>query len=484
MVDSALPQPGDIIAAKYRIERAIGDGGMSVVFGATHCVTGKRFAIKWLLPDDEAATSALAAQRFIREAQVAGQFQHPNVVEVYDVGEVSGSFYMVMEWLEGESLDARLARVGRLSLHETCTHLIPCMEGIEDAHAVGIVHRDLKPANIFVCQATKHAPERTKVLDFGIAKLTVPSSDRDSLTTQTGVLIGTPSYLSPEQLRNQAVDRRTDVYAFGVVLYQVLSGQLPFAANTFGELVLQIATSTPTPLSELAPELPPGVAEVVARAMAREPSERFQTLRALIDALRVFADQAFARTTPAAGHAYPVNASYSMRMATPLATEAKSLPPLASRPAARSVPVSVQIAVALIGLVVGAGVWLQFSDHAKPADLPPVPPFAAVSQPAAQAPTEVNPATETSVMAATPASASVIRDPLAKSAQANAPSASGVQHPDAGLAPAEPNAPPVKPARSRALRSDAPVRTPVEGHPPPSAPPPAIDHNPLHMHIQ
>jgi serine/threonine-protein kinase len=295
--------------------------------------------------------------------------------------------------------------------------------------------------------------------------------------------------LSPEQLRNQAVDHRTDIYAFGVVLYQVLSGQLPFTANTFGELVLQIATSTPTPLSELAPELPPGVAEIVSRAMAREPAERFQNLRALIDALRVYADQAFARTTPAAGHPYPVSAGYSTRMATPLATEAKSVPPMASRasrasrPAARSVPVSVQVAVGLIGLVVGAGVWLQFSDHAKPVDSA-VPPFIAVPAPVAQAPSAVSPATETAVMAATPASAPVNPDPLAKSAQASASPASGVQHPDAGLAVAEPNAPHVKPARVRALRSDAPARMPVASSPPPSAPAPAIDHNPLHMHIQ
>jgi hypothetical protein len=171
-----------------------------------------------------------------------------------------------------------------------------------------------------------------------------------------------------------------------------------------------------------------------------------------------------------------------MRMATPLATEAKSVPPLASRPA-RSVPMSVQIAVGLIGLVVGAGVWLQFSDRSKPTDLP-VPPFAAVSQPAAQVPGALGPATETSVMAATPASALVTPDPLAKSAQASAPPASGVQPPDAGPAAAEPKAQPLKPARTRTPRSEAPARVAVQGSPPPSAPAPAIDHNPLHMHIQ
>jgi serine/threonine protein kinase len=497
MVDSALPQPGDIIAAKYRIERAIGDGGMSVVFGATHCVTGKRFAIKWLLPDDEAATSALAAQRFIREAQVAGLFQHPNVVEVYDVGEVSGSYYMVMEWLEGESLDTRLARVGRLSLHEACAYLIPCMQGIEEAHAVGIVHRDLKPANIFVCQATKHAPERAKVLDFGIAKLTNPSTDRDSLTTQAGVLIGTPSYLAPEQLRNQAVDHRTDIYAFGVVLYQVLSGELPFMADTFGELVLQIATSTPRPLRELVPELPPGVDALVARAMAREPAERFQELSTLIDALRAYAEPAYARTTPARGQPLPASGRSSMRMATPLATEAKSLAPPGPAPA-RPLRLPVRVALALTGLALTAGLWLFIDQRAQPAGpiadsaLPPI---------AGARPSEPRVATETAIMAATPASKHNASDEPPKAlpfgiAPPEPELVFGVSQADAGIV--SPGAQRAKPQRARPARVDAPARVPAEAParapterespppsaPPPSAPPPPIDHNPLHMEIQ
>jgi eukaryotic-like serine/threonine-protein kinase len=479
MVDSALPQPGDIIAAKYRIERAIGDGGMSVVFGATHCVTGKRFAIKWLLPDDEAATSALAAQRFIREAQVAGLFQHPNVVEVYDVGEVSGSYYMVMEWLEGESLDTRLARVGRLSLHEACAYLIPCMQGIEEAHAVGIVHRDLKPANIFVCQATKHGPERAKVLDFGIAKLTNPTTDRDSLTTQAGVLIGTPSYLAPEQLRNQAVDHRTDIYAFGVVLYQVLSGELPFMGDTFGELVLQIATSTPTPLRELVPELPTGVDALVARAMAREPAERFQELSTLIEALRAYAEPAYARTTPARGQPLPLSGRYSTRMPTPLATEAKSLaPPVPA--AARPLRLPARIAVALSGLALGAGLWLFIEQGSKPADaaLPPV---------SAARPTEPRASTETAIMAATPASKESASDAPPKAlpfgiAPPEPELVFGMSQADAGIV--SPGAQRAKPQRGRTARVDAPARAPADSPPPSAPPPPAIDHNPLHMEIQ
>jgi serine/threonine-protein kinase len=307
MVDggSRLPEAGDTIADKYRIERLIGRGGMSVVYGATHLVTGKRFAIKWHMSDEAVGSSSFtdSARRFIREAQVAGLFQHPNVVEVYDVGQVSGSFYMVMEWLEGESLDARLERAGRLSFEETCAFLIPCMRGVDEAHAAGIVHRDLKPANIFVCRATKHAPEYAKVLDFGIAKLAKRPDEINSLVTKTGVLIGTPHFLAPEQLRDQPVDQRTDIYALGVILYQLLSGQLPFLADNFGQLVLQIATGTPKPLHDHVPGLAPGIEEVVARAMAREPSERFQDVRALIDALVHLAENApgFARMSHEVG---------------------------------------------------------------------------------------------------------------------------------------------------------------------------------------
>ena len=279
------PKPGDIIADKYRIECLIGRGGMGAVFGAIHVVTGKRFALKWLLSDGVAA-SAESARRFLREASVAGLFQHPNVVEVYDVGEVGGSFFMVMEWLTGESLEERLARVGRLSFDEVCALLIPCMRGVDDAHTAGIIHRDLKPANIFVCRATKHAPEYAKVLDFGIAKL----SHEVTQVTQSGALVGTPLSMAPEQLCNGEIDRRTDVYAFGVMLYQLLSGEAPFSSDSLGKLVMQICAGELRPLRAVVPGLSAEIDGVVMRALAREPDARFQNLSELVAALSSVAD--------------------------------------------------------------------------------------------------------------------------------------------------------------------------------------------------
>src|SRR5689334_13092795 len=152
---TTVPVPGDVVSGKYRVERILGTGGMGCVFEATHQVTGKRFAVKWLLPDLSGHGDAV--QRFIREAQVAGRFEHPNVVEVYDVGQERGSFFMVMELLQGESLGARLRSRGKLPHEEACSLIIPCLRGVHRAHQAGIVHRDLKPDNIYICTATNES---------------------------------------------------------------------------------------------------------------------------------------------------------------------------------------------------------------------------------------------------------------------------------------------------------------------------------------
>jgi serine/threonine protein kinase len=260
---------------------------MGAVYEASHHVTGKRFALKWLLP--ELTKVHGAAERFIREAQIGAQFEHPNLVEVYDIGQDAGSLYIVMELLEGEPLSERLARVQRLTPRAACELLCPCMEAVALAHEAGVVHRDLKPANIFVCRSTTSVPEHARVLDFGVSKLASGSQlDRQhwSMTTP-GMVLGTPHYMAPEQMRGEDVDARADVYAFGVILYEVLSGEPPFQAESFADLVVQVLSDTPRSLGRLA-ALPEGLAEIVAKTMAREPAERFDSMAALLEALAPF----------------------------------------------------------------------------------------------------------------------------------------------------------------------------------------------------
>jgi serine/threonine protein kinase len=375
-----------VIAGKYRIDHPLGTGGMGAVFQATHRVTGKRFAVKWLLP--EVSGQGDAAQRFIREAQVAGRFEHPHVVEVYDLGNDDGSFYMVMELLEGESLAERVARAGTMTVADTCRLLIPCMHGVAEAHAAGIVHRDLKPANIFVCHETKQRREVAKVLDFGISKMSgLPGGDLSGMT-KSGTLIGTPHYMPLEQMRGRAVDHRADVYAFGVVLYQVLSGKLPYPAQSFSDLVLMLAHETPTPLERVVPRLPRGLGNVVAKAMARDPADRFQSLDELILALEPYADPSSHMVLGTESGSRAPNPSLSLL--TPLSTESR-----VRAKSARGTPGLRYVIAAVASLLLAAAsvLWVQRAreqthSEAKPRELhtaTPSPQPAAEPAPAVQA---------------------------------------------------------------------------------------------------
>jgi serine/threonine-protein kinase len=280
-----MPKTGDLIAAKYRIEQLIGVGGMGAVFSATHQYTGKRVALKWMLP--ELAHDEDAVQRFMREARAAGRISHPNVVDVYDVGQHADSYFLVMEYLHGEPLTSALARRD-LTPTEVLTLLLPAMRGVAAAHRQGVVHRDLKPDNIFLAYEQDGVRREAKVLDFGISKLS--ADDQPSMhLTRTGAVIGTPYYMSPEQIRGTGeIDHRVDIYAIGVILYESLSGQVPFMAETYGALVLEIATGTPQSLTELVPNLPVELSRIVLRAMARNVADRYPTMEDLIAALEMF----------------------------------------------------------------------------------------------------------------------------------------------------------------------------------------------------
>lgn len=279
---TGVPRVGDLICSKYTITGVLGHGGMGAVFRAVHSVTGKSFALKWLLP--QAAVSTDGRRRLIREARAASRLKHPAIVEIYDVEESQGALFLVMEFLEGETLQELLAREGRLHPALACDLLLPCMRGMARAHAVGIVHRDLKPANVFLCAATDDTPRFAKILDFGISRVTDEASTEWQVT-QSGAIVGTPHYMAAEQLQGRPPDPRSDVYAFGVLLYEAVSGRRPFLGNALPELVFNITLQPLTSLHDLRPDLPPAFVAAVHRALERDLERRFPSMTALVAAL-------------------------------------------------------------------------------------------------------------------------------------------------------------------------------------------------------
>jgi serine/threonine-protein kinase len=268
-------EPGAVIAGRYRLDRLIGEGGMGVVWAATHMVTGKPVALKHLR--NEASGDAETRKRFLREAQATAAIAHPNIVTVHDLVETEGGLpAIVMDLFDGEPLRARLDRDRRLSLETTASLLLPAVSAVGTAHAIGIVHRDLKPDNIFLARLPS-GEERTLVLDFGIAKLTKPQTENSTASVITGTwsLLGTPHYMSPEQIIGEKdIDHRTDIWAMGVILYECLAGVRPAEAKTPGKIFELILLRGIKPLSEQVPDLPKDMAALVLRMLARERDDR------------------------------------------------------------------------------------------------------------------------------------------------------------------------------------------------------------------
>ncbi|MEY4514884.1 MAG: hypothetical protein RLZZ450_7006, partial [Pseudomonadota bacterium] len=209
------PNLGDVVADKYRLDRVLGEGGMSTVYAAANVITGKPVAIKWLQP--EIIKDEEQSQRLLREAQATSSLDHPNVVNVFDVGRHAGALFLVMELLHGEPLSELLQR-GPHDPYEIVRLMMPVLRGVHAAHRGGVVHRDLKPDNIFICRDPHgDEPREPKVLDFGISKLTDELTPGQELTRE-GTVFGTPQYMAPEQMRDARVaDARSDVYALGVI---------------------------------------------------------------------------------------------------------------------------------------------------------------------------------------------------------------------------------------------------------------------------
>jgi eukaryotic-like serine/threonine-protein kinase len=277
---------GRTIGGKYTLERELARGGMGAIWVALDTQLRRKVALKLMSPDHLASPSARS--RFEREAMSIAQLQSPHVVQVYDYGVDDGAPYIVMELLEGEDLQTRLSRVGKMTLPMVATVLTQAAKALAAAHGAGIVHRDIKPANIFLARAD--TDEIVKVLDFGVAALVSGLSSPDVHVTCVGGVVGTPHYMSPEQVRgSKSIDLRSDLWSLAVVAYRALAGRLPFEAEAFGELLISICTDPIPPPSRDAPELGPDVDRFFERALARDPAKRFGSMR---DMAMAFADLA------------------------------------------------------------------------------------------------------------------------------------------------------------------------------------------------
>jgi serine/threonine-protein kinase len=488
---------GTMLADKYRVERVLGRGGMGIVVAAKHVELDQRVALKFLLP--EAMESAEVVERFAREARAAVKIESEHVARVIDVGRLeNGLPYMVMEYLNGRDLAAELDERGKLSIDDALEYVLQACEAIAQAHALGIIHRDLKPANLFVTTR----PDGTtiiKVLDFGISKVSLTgASPAEMSLTQTAAIMGSPTYMSPEQMRaSRDVDPRADIWALGVILYELLTGQPPFLGSTMPELCASILKDAPEPVRVLRPDVPPAVEAAIMRCLEKKPADRFSNVAELASAIVDFAPRR-AR----------ICAERSARVLRGAGVQTASLPPLISRaPDPQPAPIVVSTAT--------AGAW----SHAQPRTDPsrPTPTagrtkwavaggiaLAGIGGLLAWQMSTAAPVASTTVLADPSAAASripahaepvVTKDPIGK-IEPSAPTPSGSTASEAREAPPQPAemaSPPPGPAKVEASTAAAPkprARTPAAPTPkppfeaPPAAPPAPTRKNPLSIEIK
>lgn len=280
-------EPGaEVCRGKYRLLRLLGQGGFAQVFEAENLATKRRVALKAV---QASQVDEEVIERLRREAVVSSRMRHPHLVDVYDLEEENGTWFLVMEYVRGETLRQALDR-SRLPLDIALTMLIAIMRGLSVMHRQGVVHRDIKPENIYLARQADHSEVVPKLLDFGICKVTQPDPELPALTRKGTQAMGTALYMSPEQYADSAgVDPRADIYALGVVLYECITGRAPYSGSTQRDLLVQMLTSDPPAVSALRPELPRELDAIVVKAMAKDAAERYQSLDELIEALTPYA---------------------------------------------------------------------------------------------------------------------------------------------------------------------------------------------------
>ncbi len=407
---------------QYRITGKIGVGGMGVVYSAEHALIGRAAAVKVLLPEYSQNQAIVA--RFFNEAKAATSIRHPGIVEIYDFGwHTDNSAYIVMEYLQGETLAARRKRVG---MHPSAAlaAVRQIAGALGAAHGKGIVHRDLKPDNIFIVpDAEVPGGERIKLLDFGIAKLLGEQNNQSQ--TRTGSVIGTPAYMSPEQCRGVAVDHRSDLYALGVMLFELCAGRPPFVGEGAGDVLAAHIHLAPPALSSLAPGVPAPIEMLVAHMLAKAPADRPQSAAELIQLIDGVSSQVVTGTQLPLRGSMPVLPAIT---STPTTLSGAATPiPTEGRKRSRTVLVSAIAAAAIGAVVVVLTLGGSTSPSPKepapasapepaPTPAPPAPtpaPVAAAPEapvPAVAAPAPVEPATVELSIASTPNDVEVLVD--------------------------------------------------------------------------
>jgi serine/threonine protein kinase len=352
---------GDVIGGKYKLIDPLGEGGMGAVWVAENLsIRGAEVAVKVLHANF--ARDPDAVRRFRAEAEATVRIGHPSIVRVFDYGQSDdGSPYMVMERLHGESLADRLERDGALPVGETVEMITAVLEALDAAHQREILHRDLKPENIFL--AREGDVVRPKILDFGVSKFLGDDAERVRMT-RTGALIGTPAYMSPEQARGEAtIDLRSDVWAMGVILYELLTGRLPYEAANYNAMMIRIATEGHLALLEALPTLDPVLASIAERAMARSSRERYATARQMREALLAWSrGEGVLEATPR-GSLPPARSS---RTPMPTLVEADTLPGDSLSTLRKAPPRRYALALALLGALATGGALVAWRSQATP----------------------------------------------------------------------------------------------------------------------